>query len=316
MRFDMAEEQGSPWDNPNPDPVGDLRRLKEMVGPNVGLHLPAGTKFSYGSDLDELEKCYAVPNHEGSMANDPRETRTEEDQDYEDSIERFVHDRLWKPCNVCLPEESGEYLAVSIRRDNINPPTFDRVGTARYFKEIGMWTWIRFVKGREIPGGVTIWSKSPIEDLKSIEEKMPPGWEKPDQEITFEDPQSIGRWIEETFPGGDPMSPRKCLRMIEEAVELCVVAGASFMDIWDAVDAECKKIAAKPPRDDSTIKNALRHREPDKIGPEAADVYIVLCGVAALYGFDLDREATAKMRVNRARKWKARGDGTGYHVKS
>lgn len=54
---------------------------------------------------------------------------------------------------------------------------------------------------------------------------------------------------------------------------------------------------------------------PDKIPVEAADVLIVLYGVAGMRGFDLHAEVDQKMAINRARKWAARGDGTGYHVK-
>jgi NTP pyrophosphatase (non-canonical NTP hydrolase) len=51
-----------------------------------------------------------------------------------------------------------------------------------------------------------------------------------------------------------------------------------------------------------------------EIGREAADVAILLHRLVALAGLDLAEEVDAKMAVNRARTWRAAGDGTGGHV--
>jgi NTP pyrophosphatase (non-canonical NTP hydrolase) len=111
----------------------------------------------------------------------------------------------------------------------------------------------------------------------------------------------------ETFPGVDPDSPRKSLRLLEECVELCLASGASFEEIRRAVDRDRK---AYCDQDDHESR-------PDwaKIPAEAADVLIVLYGVAGMRGFNLHAEVDRKMAVNRSRTWAARGDGTGYHVK-
>jgi len=51
-----------------------------------------------------------------------------------------------------------------------------------------------------------------------------------------------------------------------------------------------------------------------EIGREAADVLILLYRLADQFGLDLDGEVQGKMAINRARKWSAKGDGTGSHV--
>jgi galactose-1-phosphate uridylyltransferase len=53
----------------------------------------------------------------------------------------------------------------------------------------------------------------------------------------------------------------------------------------------------------------------DMIADECADIYIVMCHVFATMGFDLHACVDHKMEINRARKWKISGDGTGQHIK-
>lgn len=95
--------------------------------------------------------------------------------------------------------------------------------------------------------------------------------------------QAINEWQLETF--GEASSVRAWCRFEEELEEL--------------IEADC------PPQ------------EPDaKLADEAADVVITLAGwLKARTGLDLAEAVEQKMRINRARKWNVRGDGTGYHVK-
>jgi NTP pyrophosphatase (non-canonical NTP hydrolase) len=125
--------------------------------------------------------------------------------------------------------------------------------------------------------------------------------------MSIETQETVHGWINETFPGTDPDSPRKAIRALEEMVELCLASGANYEEIRNAVDRNRKDHRG---RDDHS-----RTYEPGKIPAEAADVLIVLYGVAGMRGFDLHAEVDRKMAVNRARKWKANGDGTGYHIK-
>lgn len=121
---------------------------------------------------------------------------------------------------------------------------------------------------------------------------------------------SVGAWALETFPGGDPASPRKALRALEEVVELCLAAGASGSDVSKAVaDAVAREMLGSP-QGFFTGKPA-----PEKVPVEAADVLITLYALAHERGFDIHEHVGAKMKINRSRRWKANGDGTGYHVK-
>jgi NTP pyrophosphatase (non-canonical NTP hydrolase) len=125
--------------------------------------------------------------------------------------------------------------------------------------------------------------------------------------VNHETQESVHRWINETFPGTDPDSPRKSIRVLEEMVELCMASGAAVSEI----DAAVRKSTSSHR---GPISTNLRSPDPDKIAAEAADVLIVLYGVAGMRGFDLHAEVDRKMAVNRARRWKANGDGTGYHI--
>jgi NTP pyrophosphatase (non-canonical NTP hydrolase) len=62
------------------------------------------------------------------------------------------------------------------------------------------------------------------------------------------------------------------------------------------------------------LEEAIRAGDLTEAGREAADVVILLHRLVALAGMDLNEQVDAKMAVNRARKWKATGDGTGGHV--
>lgn len=62
------------------------------------------------------------------------------------------------------------------------------------------------------------------------------------------------------------------------------------------------------------LDQAVKANDTTEIGREAADVVILLHRLVALAGMDLAAEVDAKMAINRARTWKAAGDGTGGHV--
>jgi NTP pyrophosphatase (non-canonical NTP hydrolase) len=62
------------------------------------------------------------------------------------------------------------------------------------------------------------------------------------------------------------------------------------------------------------LEQAIRANDKAEIGREAADVAILLHRLVALAGLELSEQVDAKMAVNRTRKWRATGDGTGGHV--
>jgi hypothetical protein len=121
-----------------------------------------------------------------------------------------------------------------------------------------------------------------------------------------ENQDSVFGWARETFPGADPLSPRLALRCLEEMVELCLAGGASAAEIDWAVH-QATKLARGP-------AYRLSDPEPAKVPAEAADVLITLYVLAGYRGFHLDSAVDMKMKTNRSRRWKANGDGTGYHI--
>lgn len=126
---------------------------------------------------------------------------------------------------------------------------------------------------------------------------------------------TVWSWINSTFPGNDPESPRMALRALEEMIELCLASGVSMMDIYQSMQrvyfSEHKMIVSKR----KYMLKSHRSFAPDKVPSEAADVLIVLYGLAGSRGFDLHNQVESKMAINRSRRWKACGDGTGYHIK-
>jgi NTP pyrophosphatase (non-canonical NTP hydrolase) len=62
------------------------------------------------------------------------------------------------------------------------------------------------------------------------------------------------------------------------------------------------------------LEQALLDGDYAEAGMEAADVVILLHRLAGLLGHELHEQVDAKMEINRARKWKSAGDGTGGHV--
>jgi NTP pyrophosphatase (non-canonical NTP hydrolase) len=118
--------------------------------------------------------------------------------------------------------------------------------------------------------------------------------------------ESIGRWARDTFPGGDDLSPRHCLRLLEEVVELCLAAGAMPFEIDQCVVDELNKY----------MDWSRTHPEPEKVAEEMADCEIVLQVLAERRSVNLQAEVDRKMKINRARTWDVREDGTGYHKKT
>lgn len=117
--------------------------------------------------------------------------------------------------------------------------------------------------------------------------------------------QSIGAWAKETFTGGDDLSPRHVLRLLEEVIEACDAVGATWNEILSTV------LSGRP----ANQRSGSLYPKPKKIAEELADCSIVLAVIAARRGVDLQAEVDAKMATNRSRSWISNGDGTGYHTK-
>jgi hypothetical protein len=127
--------------------------------------------------------------------------------------------------------------------------------------------------------------------------------------MSRETQESIGRWAKETFPGGDDLSRRHFIRLLEEVAELCYAVGCHRAELVEAV----RKAAWSLP--DRGLDQLREPEPPEKIAAEIADSEIVLRVLAWRRGINLDECVDAKMAINRARRWRVNGDGTGYHVK-
>jgi NTP pyrophosphatase (non-canonical NTP hydrolase) len=78
--------------------------------------------------------------------------------------------------------------------------------------------------------------------------------------------------------------------------------------------ADLSVLVARARRELDELEQAIRAGDKPEIGREAADVVILLHRLVALAGMELGEQVDAKMAVNRARRWKPAGDGTGGHV--
>lgn len=128
-----------------------------------------------------------------------------------------------------------------------------------------------------------------------------------------ETPTSIGTWMTNTFPGGNPNDPAKPLRALKELVELCFAAGARPADIFACVADSLHRHMAFEDSGGGQKFHESRPK-PEKIAAEVADVVIVLMGYSFQRDFNLQDEIDRKMAVNRTRKWRCFGDGTGQHI--
>ena len=105
-----------------------------------------------------------------------------------------------------------------------------------------------------------------------------------EKDIASETQKTINEWASKTF--GYPTPEAAVKRMLKEVEELKEVK-LSEMSAEDV----------------------------HKAMVECADIFIVMCVVADSLGCNLQDYIDNKMEINRARKWKMNGDGTGQHIK-
>lgn len=102
----------------------------------------------------------------------------------------------------------------------------------------------------------------------------------PDTRSDHETQATITRWAKDTF--GEPLS---------------------LLQIWERMMDEMME-----------LRRAMVEGRPEKIAEECADTYIVLCQIPERLGYNLQDAVDRKMKINRGRKWKTNGDGTGQHI--
>lgn len=116
---------------------------------------------------------------------------------------------------------------------------------------------------------------------------------------------TIGTWADDTFPGAYPFTPRQAIRLLEEVAEFCKAAGCTQSEVIAGTEKAYAGMRLKQ----------ADPEPPEKVAKELADGYIVMAVIAHRLDIDLCAYVDAKMAVNRSRRWKPNGDGTGYHIK-
>lgn len=105
------------------------------------------------------------------------------------------------------------------------------------------------------------------------------------------------------------MTPLGCEMPVETSQTICEWGDATFGTVRDL-----SALVARARGELDELGEAIKADDKPEIGREAADVVILLHRLVALAGMELSEQVDAKMAVNRARQWKAAGDGTGGHV--
>ena len=91
----------------------------------------------------------------------------------------------------------------------------------------------------------------------------------------------------------------------------------TILDWGDAIFGQVSAPIALARRAETELAElieALEAGDTDEAGKEAADVAILLHRLMGCLGKDLQIEVDAKMTINRQRKWRSAGDGTGGHT--
>lgn len=102
----------------------------------------------------------------------------------------------------------------------------------------------------------------------------------------IETQKTISEWAVQTF--GYPTRETSVKRMLKEVEELKAI---------------------------NLTEDKFGYSSFNLVSDECADIYITMCQIASTFGFDLQACVDHKMSINRSRKWKIAGDGTGQHIK-
>ncbi|SRR5260221_9512849 len=106
------------------------------------------------------------------------------------------------------------------------------------------------------------------------------------------------------------------LRLLNEAVELCVAAGATSDEVYDRVKDELNKVYDRGVTDPGLLGRRFKHG-PEELAEEIADVQILLNVLAHHAGHANTRPLVdAKLDVLRQRKWEVDGDGVLWRPKT
>ena len=111
---------------------------------------------------------------------------------------------------------------------------------------------------------------------------------------------SVAKWGDQF---GQVGPGRLLARMLEEFFELCEACGYTEFHSGSTLPDMIRYLRAGL-RGPSAVED---------IGPEAADMVIMLYQLADTVGFDLHGHVDEKMKINRGRQWKKLPDGSYRH---
>ena len=121
--------------------------------------------------------------------------------------------------------------------------------------------------------------------------------------------ETVGQWATENFgkPTALAVLRRSCDELLE-AIEVCVVTNEATRTMFKAMRLGLDHL------DKYALPDAMLPKIKDLIAEELADSTIVNYHAATVLEIDLQAAVTAKMDINRRRKWKQNKDGTGQHI--
>lgn len=124
----------------------------------------------------------------------------------------------------------------------------------------------------------------------------------------IETPDTVGEWAVKQFGKPTPLAVlRRMCDEVLEGMELCVVSNQATNTMFKAFRMGLEHL------DKYELKNS-NVDVTEAIAEELADANIVGYHAASILGVVLFDEIDRKMDINRRRRWKSNGDGTGQHV--
>ncbi len=125
----------------------------------------------------------------------------------------------------------------------------------------------------------------------------------------LENPGTVGEWAINQFGRPTPLAVlRRMCDEVLEGMEVCVVGNEATRTMFKAFRMGLDHL------DNYAHTERAQLQLSTLIAEEIADANIVSFHAMAILGHDSAREITNKMEINRRRKWKSNGDGTGQHV--
>lgn len=126
----------------------------------------------------------------------------------------------------------------------------------------------------------------------------------------LEDQNSVSEWAIKQFGVPTPLAVlRRMCDEVLEGMELCVIENEATRTMFKAMRMGLNHL--------DKYELPKTWHTPDLIGEiaeELADASIVGYHAAGILGIVMVDEITRKMDINRRRRWKSNGDGTGQHV--